>query len=221
MSLVNDQKAQRRDRILEVAEALIAERGYDGLTMRALARESGVSVPTLYNLCGGKDAIVAAQTERALARVASSVASRWRGSVVADILAIVRVAHSEAMASPDYYRALLPRFLAVDELRTIRVATQERYVALAAGRLADAAPTELCDWVDPHALARALFDHTMSVLEQWAADLVDDADVLDSMLAGAGLLLAGAATGDARARAEKQARTSQRALRRRRARRST
>jgi AcrR family transcriptional regulator len=46
--------AERRQRILGAARRLVAERGYEALTMRELAQVSRVTVPTLYNLIGGK-----------------------------------------------------------------------------------------------------------------------------------------------------------------------
>ena len=42
------QMDKRRERILEAARGLIESRGYAGLTMRELARTSGVTVPTAH-----------------------------------------------------------------------------------------------------------------------------------------------------------------------------
>ena len=52
----SQQMAERRERILEAARGLVERGGYDGLTMRSLATASGVTVPTVYNLIGGKEA---------------------------------------------------------------------------------------------------------------------------------------------------------------------
>ena len=60
MSLFEEHKAERRERILIAARKLVGEGGYDGLTMRDLARAARVSVPTLYNLFGSKDQLVEA-----------------------------------------------------------------------------------------------------------------------------------------------------------------
>jgi AcrR family transcriptional regulator len=48
----------RQERILQAARELIAAKGYDGLTMRDLARVAGVSDKTLYNLFESKDRLV-------------------------------------------------------------------------------------------------------------------------------------------------------------------
>ncbi|HEY6033695.1 MAG TPA: helix-turn-helix domain-containing protein, partial [Kofleriaceae bacterium] len=70
MSLFEEHKAERRERIIAAARTLVAERGYEGLTMRDLARAAKVSVPTLYNLFGSKDAILVSELEA----MASSIA---------------------------------------------------------------------------------------------------------------------------------------------------
>ena len=54
MSLHDEHKAERRARILQAARRLIARRGVQRLNMRDLAQEARVSVPTVYNLIGGK-----------------------------------------------------------------------------------------------------------------------------------------------------------------------
>jgi AcrR family transcriptional regulator len=52
------------ERILDVAEQLFAERGYDGTTLRDVATRVGVRPPSLYNHFASKDALYAAVLER-------------------------------------------------------------------------------------------------------------------------------------------------------------
>src|SRR5947209_19459743 len=73
MTLFDEHKAERRERILRAARKLVAARGYDGLTMRELADAARVSVPTLYNLFGSKDAILVAELQTIAARVAAAL----------------------------------------------------------------------------------------------------------------------------------------------------
>lgn len=51
-------KARRIQRILDAAAHIIEAGGIDSLSMQALAEQAEVSVSTLYNLVGGKDAIL-------------------------------------------------------------------------------------------------------------------------------------------------------------------
>lgn len=52
--------AARRQRILESARTLLKESGPEGLSMRKLARDAGLSVTTLYNLLGSREEILQA-----------------------------------------------------------------------------------------------------------------------------------------------------------------
>ena len=57
------------ERILDVAEELFAERGYDGTTLRDVATRVGVRPPSLYNHFASKDALYAAVLERGIGPV--------------------------------------------------------------------------------------------------------------------------------------------------------
>lgn len=50
-------KKLRRKRILDIAKTLIASQGFEAFTLSQLAREAGVSTPTIHNLFGKKDDI--------------------------------------------------------------------------------------------------------------------------------------------------------------------
>ena len=57
------------ERILDVAEELFAERGYQGTTLRDVATRVGVRPPSLYNHFASKDALYAAVLERGIGPV--------------------------------------------------------------------------------------------------------------------------------------------------------
>ena len=50
-------KKWRRQRILDIAKHLIASQGFEAFTLSQLAKEAGVSTPTIHNLFGKKDDI--------------------------------------------------------------------------------------------------------------------------------------------------------------------
>ena len=54
------------ERILDAAEALFAERGYAGTTLRDVATEVGLRTPSLYNHFPSKDSLYAAVLERGI-----------------------------------------------------------------------------------------------------------------------------------------------------------
>lgn len=53
-----------RERILDVAEGLFAERGYDGTPLRDVASRVGLRIPSLYNHFRSKESLYAAVLER-------------------------------------------------------------------------------------------------------------------------------------------------------------
>jgi AcrR family transcriptional regulator len=58
-------KGQRtRERILDAAEAVFAERGYDGASLREVAGRVGIQSPSLYNHFPNKESLYAAVLER-------------------------------------------------------------------------------------------------------------------------------------------------------------
>ena len=65
--------AARRQRILASATELLTESGPDGLSMRRLADRAGVSVNTIYNLIGARDAVIAALVDQVIELIAPEV----------------------------------------------------------------------------------------------------------------------------------------------------
>lgn len=55
-----------RDRILDVAEALFAEKGFAGTSMRDIAARADLTAASLYNHFAGKDALYTAVLERGI-----------------------------------------------------------------------------------------------------------------------------------------------------------
>ena len=64
-----DKKSQRAERILDHARAMIAEEGFDALKIRELAARAELTVPTIYNLIGGKSDILARIIEALVERL--------------------------------------------------------------------------------------------------------------------------------------------------------
>jgi AcrR family transcriptional regulator len=68
-----------RDRVCEVATRLFAEKGADGVTMRELAADLGVSAMTPYRYFKDKDEILAAVRARAFNRFVDCLEKAWNG----------------------------------------------------------------------------------------------------------------------------------------------
>jgi AcrR family transcriptional regulator len=59
------QAEETRRRITDAARTLLVEKGFDGTTIEAIAREAGVAVQTVYAIFGSKRGIVAGLMDRA------------------------------------------------------------------------------------------------------------------------------------------------------------
>ncbi len=196
MSLLEEHKAERRARILGAARALIAARGFDGLTMRDLARASRVSVPTLYNLFGGKQALLAGELEETFAAVADALGKASAGTFADRAFATIEAGTDALLATPRYSRELVRLFLTSPDTRPVRHAVADRYVTLMAGVLRDAqAARALVAWADPVEVSRRMFAHYTHVMIEWAQGDLDDAGFRTAARLGACLLLLGLARG--------------------------
>ena len=61
MKTMTERQIRRREDILTAARKLITELGYDGVTMRQLAKESGVAPKTLYHQFQNKEKLLRAR----------------------------------------------------------------------------------------------------------------------------------------------------------------
>jgi len=68
----------REKQLLELAEALFAERGYAGASMDELARRAGVTKPVVYELFGSKDGVFGACVERSIEGLAADISAAVR-----------------------------------------------------------------------------------------------------------------------------------------------
>ena len=68
----------RRGQLVELAEELFGERGYEGASMEELCRRAGVTKPVVYELFGSKDGLFRACLARSADRLAAGVAEAAR-----------------------------------------------------------------------------------------------------------------------------------------------
>jgi AcrR family transcriptional regulator len=71
-------RAVRERQLVELAEELFSQRGYQGASMDELARRAGVTKPVVYDLFGSKDGLFRACLERSAERLAAGVAEAAR-----------------------------------------------------------------------------------------------------------------------------------------------
>lgn len=67
-------------RILDAAESVFAEAGFQGASLRAIARRAGIQQPGLYNHFASKRDLYAAVLDRALTPMATAMSEAMRGA---------------------------------------------------------------------------------------------------------------------------------------------
>jgi AcrR family transcriptional regulator len=195
MGLLEEHKAERRERIGRAARRLVAERGYDGLTMRELARAARVAVPTLYNLFGSKDAILVAELEASARHIAARLPSGG-DSFFARGMAAFETGMSLIEEAPEFYRAVMRMFMTSPETDAMRRRVEEGYIAIMTGNLSAAkAAGQLADWAQPAVVARHMFALYMASFLAWGMGELDLASFRAAALSGCCHLLAGVARG--------------------------
>jgi AcrR family transcriptional regulator len=105
--------AKRRSRILHEARKFVADGGFEMLNLRALASAAEVTVPTIYNLVGNKEAIVLALFEDALTEIEQRVGNHRDTDPLDMAEAVVTESIGVFEEDESYYRAA---FIAVEYL---------------------------------------------------------------------------------------------------------
>jgi AcrR family transcriptional regulator len=209
MSLLAEQKQQRRDRILQAARRLVAERGFHGLTMRDLAARSRVSVPTLYNLFGSKRAILLADAERTVQLLTGALDPQGH-DFFDKVLAIYRAGASVITSMPDYYRQLLYVLATSGEAHETRHGVESRFIDMMTAILREGQQAKLlATWIDADALSREMWSRYVMALGRWALGELDADKFLDASVFGMCMTLLGVARGSAAKRIETRARQTQ------------
>jgi AcrR family transcriptional regulator len=97
-----------RAAIVDAAAALVAEHGYEGLNMRALAEQFGVAPMTLYRHVRTKEDLLAALADRMLAQLEIPPPGDWQ----ADLRMIFKSLHRLLLANPELAEIAIRRPIA-------------------------------------------------------------------------------------------------------------
>lgn len=169
----------RRQRILDSAERLIMRDSLSAFTMRALAEEVGLSVKTLYNLYGGKEAIASVLEDRAFSSLEAELTALPEDQdPIEQVLTIMTVAAQKAIAR----KALIHPMWAKDKDRPLGSPSRplefmEFGAGLAERALIRALAQKALDArFDPHILASQLAVGWFGTAILWARGALGDED---------------------------------------------
>ena len=97
---------ERQSNILATVRAMLEEVGYEGMTIRRLAKRAGVAQGTLYNLYGGKDALVLAAVDDLLSQLSGTAVEEAPSEGIEAIFARSRLVGAQIEATPGYADAM-------------------------------------------------------------------------------------------------------------------
>lgn len=209
MASHEENKAERRVRIIHAARSLIRETGRTGLSMRALAARAGVSLATPYNLLGSKEGILKALLEADLREFRGTLAAPGPDDPIDRIFDAIAEAARLYSCDEGFYRTL---FLALfepenAELREFYGPGRQHFWA---ELLLEAAQAGLlADWVDIAALARNIRYIIAGVVHRWATSGGGSGWIEGEIGYGVSLLLCAAATPTAMGRVQARLKTYQ------------
>jgi AcrR family transcriptional regulator len=194
MSLLEEHKAERKKTIQAAARKLVVSKGYDGLTMRDLAAAARVSVPTLYNLFGSKDAILVAELEAEAAKIAARMVPGQ--SFFQRGMAAFEGGVSMIEDAPEFHRACMRMAMTSPETAPMRRRAENAFIAIMVGNLTAAKTAgQLAAWAEPAIVARHLWAQHMAAFLAWGIGEIDLATFRAAALSGICHILAGVTRG--------------------------
>jgi AcrR family transcriptional regulator len=105
----NRRGARSRETVLDAAERLIAEHGFEAATVAALVKAAGIPASSIYHYFGSKDGVLIAVMERGAQRYFAELQlpERRLGSPREHLRALLEVATATLERHPDFLRILV------------------------------------------------------------------------------------------------------------------
>jgi AcrR family transcriptional regulator len=212
VSLRERGKEKRRDGILSAADRLIRRDGIDAVAMRALADAAGVSVATVYNLYGSKEAVLFALMNRALDALVLDDLSNAPLDPIALSRSMTRASITYFTKDAGLYRPLLRalRDCAVTSQTLQFVERSEVFLETAVRAAVLGGQIEPV--LSPSLLTRMMLEAYARAGDLWSLGVLDDDGFLAQALYGIDLTWLAAATTRARPAIVKSLRATEKKL---------
>jgi AcrR family transcriptional regulator len=163
-------KSERRGRIVEATCALLREVGIEDLSMKMLAARAEVSLSTVYNLFGSKQAVLATVFDLDLLKYAQLVGEARSQDALERIFDSVDIAAELYRGDPGFYRATMWRWLGGGADPFLNAALREPRIQFWRAMIAHAVAEGLLKpSADPAVLAALVVHIFGGVLADWIA----------------------------------------------------
>ncbi len=174
MNLWEQHKAERRRRILGAARKLITQGGVEALSMRQLAKESNLSVATLYNLYGSKADILYALLETAIDQMDTSLEAIPAEDPLVFADCVTELATGMFIREQAFYRPLMAAINNIHDKEHEPVIGRRAMIdierCLAAGAEAGLFP----NLAEANLISRQFYLTLMQAILAWSIGLYDD-----------------------------------------------
>lgn len=183
----------RRAHILAMTRRLIAEESYDHVVMRRLADRSDVTIPTIYNLIGGRDEVLRLAISEALRAKIIFARAKAELKQINPILAFVDTIWTCLANDPDYSRQLVRAIVHQDmdgRLRKI-IVTEIRSAVETWLNMLEAAGNFRRTGIPTRTMAEFILQQIAAAVASWAENRTETNDLRRNLAQGTGLLLLG------------------------------
>jgi len=163
-------QSERRARILDAAQVLLAEHGYDGVSMRMIAERAGVAERTLFNIYSSRDALIAMSARD---RSSGIIAEAWDNAPdpgTGFLLTLCQTLTRYTLVDRDMARALAPVLIRESNL----VGLHDIYRDFVGRSLASLAAEGNFREEAVGTLPSLIAMNVVSIVVQWAAGLIED-----------------------------------------------
>lgn len=196
---MTEQRLARRAAILATAREMIAESGYEAITVRDLAQRCRVSVPTLYNQFGGKDEVLAAAIQEHFVGMLGEASSQDGDPGFSKLINVLDQCSDQFLTLSAYHQRLLEAFASLDATASVQQRIAVEFARVIAAQLRHLqSKRQLADWADIHLLAGQVTNAVIGTAIVWSTGLIPDAVLGPAIRYAAGLVVLGAARGRTR-----------------------
>ena len=165
-----------RSNILSICREMLAELGYEGVTMRDLAKRCGVAVTTLYDAHGSKEQLVVDAVEERALMVFRGLEKARTAAGLDHVFDIMEKQTEAILETPSYARAIAPIVAANPGSFEIGVVFR-RLMARAVEEIAEAG--DLAEWAEVAVVCQLIQLEAMTMHQAWANGAFSSDDFLD------------------------------------------
>ncbi len=196
MNLREENIEKRRQRILAAARQVIASKGPEALSMRALGARARLSVTTLYNLFGTKDDILVALIEDGVATVGPILQDESTSDPFAAVQGLTVSPVAYLIENARIFRPMIAVGLYGNRGRAPHMQMLYGRLIASIEQLIEAAQAKqyFTQAISPRLVAAEVFYSFRQALEDWGAGLIEDDAFLRRVQVGVHFVLLAVAT---------------------------